>query len=238
MQIDLSDISKKLVSAISFPRLMPTEVCMSMMQAAQQMGLRIFKRDSVFFGKSLAKAFKAAIDAGSEFILTIDYDTPHERNDILTLYGIMKVNPEIDAVCALQMKRDSRETLISVRDKTTGEIASMFDGADFTGNTVPIAAGNFGLTILRTSSLLKVSKPWFMWIPDENGEPGENSVDEDIAFWRKWEAAGLSLHCAHIVPVAHLEWHMTWPGLDFTPVHQSIADYQKSGMPASVRRIE
>lgn len=217
---------------------MPTEVCMNMTRAAQQLGLRFIKRDSVFFGKSLAMAFNSAISAGAEFILTIDYDTPHERNDILTLYGIMKVNPEIDAVCALQMKRDSRETLISVRDKATGEISPTFDGADFTGNTVPIAAGNFGLTILRTSSLLKVPKPWFMWMPDENGDPGENSVDEDVAFWRRWEATGLTLHCAHIVPVAHLEWHMTWPGLDFTPVHQSIADYQKNGMPESVRRIE
>lgn len=238
MKIDLSDISKQLCACISFPRLMPTEICLNMASAARQLGLRIIDRPGLFYGKSLTFALKGAIGAGAEYALTIDYDTPHQRDDIIRLYGIMKLNPEIDAVCSLQMRRDSKQTLISFRDPETGQIAETFNGAAFTGNTVKVAAGNFGLTIIRLSSLAKLPKPWFIAVPDEDGEWGENSIDEDVNFWRGWERAGLTLHCAHVIPVAHMEMGLTWPGLDFRPVYQSMEDFRKNGMPASVRRIE
>jgi hypothetical protein len=70
-------------------------------------------------------------------------------------------------------------------------------------------------------------------VPDGNGGWGEGRTDADVAFWRKWEAAGNTLHIANRVTIGHMELMVRWPGHDLSAVHQSVADWRDQIWPAS-----
>lgn len=233
IQIEIAELQRKLIAVYSLPRLMPTDVAFDTIRAVGKLGIRIIQRGGVFWGQALTRACQQAMTDGAEGILTIDYDTPHEVEDILKLYAMFKARPDADAICALQMRRGSLETLIAARDES-GAMMETLPGEMFTEQLVKVASGNFGLTIIRASSLASLPKPWFMPVPDENGEWGDNRTDEDVNFWRKWEAAGKTLYCAQEIVASHMEWVRTWPGKDLRPVYQTQADYEKNGKPRNV----
>ena len=233
IHIEVAELKRELIAVYSIPRLAPTEVLLDTVKAVGQLGIRVIPRGGVFWGQSLTRAMKAAIVQGASAILTIDYDTPHEVEDVLKIYAMLKARPDVDAICALQMKRNSREALICARDDA-GELSPTLPSEIFNEQLVRVASGNFGLTLIRASSLATLPKPWFMPVPDENDEWEEGHVDEDVNFWRKWEAAGKTLYCAQDVVVAHLEWIRTWPGRHLQPVYQSNADYEANGKPENV----
>jgi hypothetical protein len=233
IQVEIAELRRELIAVYSIPRLAPTEVLLDTVKAVGKLGIRVIPRGGVFWGQALTRACQQAIDEGASAILTIDYDTPHEVEDILKLYAMLKARPDADAICALQMRRNSRETLISARG-ANGEMSPTLSGTMFADQLVRVAGGNFGLTIIRASSLARLPKPWFIPIPDKNGEWGDGHVDEDVNFWRKWEAAGFTLFCAQDVAVAHMEWMRTWPGRHLQPIYQSMADYEMNGKPSAV----
>lgn len=233
IKIEIAELQKKLIAVYSLPRLMPTDVAFDTINAVYRLGIRTIKRGGMFWGQALTRACQQAMIEGAEAILTIDYDTPHEVQDILTLYAMLKSRPDADAICALQMRRESMETLICARDED-GNLSQTLDGKMFAEQLVRVASGNFGLTIIRASSLASLPKPWFIPVPDDAGEWGDDRTDEDVNFWRKWEAAGKTLFCAQDVVVAHMEWVRTWPGKDLRPVYQPQTDYETNRKPRNV----
>jgi len=53
--------------------------------------------------------------------------------------------------------------------------------------------------------LVDVPKPWFKSEPDENGEYGDNRLDDDIWFWHQWRLAGKTIYVTPRVSIGHLE---------------------------------
>jgi hypothetical protein len=96
------------------------------------------------------------------------------------------------------------------------------------------ATAHFGMTLLRADKFAKLPKPWFADVPDGNGGWGEGRTDADVAFWRKWEAAGNTLHIANRVTIGHMELMVRWPGHDLRAVHQSVADWRERGKPQDI----
>jgi hypothetical protein len=68
-------------------------------------------------------------------------------------------------------------------------------------------------------------------VPSPQGDWGEGHVDEDIQFWRLWEAAGFTLHLANRVPIGHAELMVRWPDINLEAGYQSVTDWQNEGRP-------
>lgn len=170
-----------------------------------------------------------------EFIITFDYDTIFDQKNIKDIYRLMRAYPEADAICSLQSKRGSDHILFSMT-KADGTPRGDIPLVEFTRNILPIATGHFGLTIFRTSCFEKLSRPWFLAIPDADGRWGDGKVDADIYFWRNFQKAGLKLFLAPRVVVGHMEEVVTWPDEEMKPVHQKLGDWMDNGPPKGIVR--
>jgi len=113
------------------------------------------------------------------------------------LLGEFGKNPEIDAICATQSRRQSKFPLAT---RPNAETLVETDGSPLL-----ITTGHFGLTLLRAECLKTVEKPWFYAEPDPDGGWGEGRLDDDIWFWHQWRKAGYTLYMAPSVRIGHLE---------------------------------
>lgn len=68
-----------------------------------------------------------------------------------------------------------------------------------------VKTAHFGLTCLRLESLKKVSKPYFLPSPNENGDWTDGKTDDDVHFWQQWEKAGNTLFIDPGTRLGHLE---------------------------------
>lgn len=241
VEISSAECRANIIVLLSLPRFGPLKPMLDLVRSSGMLGLRIHERtDSVYWGQTMTRVMEEALrdfdkqpPDPNQVILTIDYDTPHKWEDIFCLYGMMRENPHVDAMCAFQMRRECNEALIMARGPD-GEMLDRIDGKFFAEPLVKLAAGHFGLTMIRASSLRNLPHPWFCATPGSDGRWGDGHVDEDLSFWRKWEETGRTLYCCHEIAVAHGQWVWTWPaviGKQLGPLHQTMADFQLRGKP-------
>ena len=208
------------------------ECCVSM---AIKLGIGLHKIGGVFWDQGMSRVIEQGLQTSARYILTMDYDTVFKPEDVIELVRVMEDRPEIDALCPVQIRRDGESPLMTVEpmqgDKTR-EVQISMDA--LRAETLRIASGHFGLTLLRTDSIRKMPKPWFIGVPDENGEWGTNRRDADIQFWHQWRMAGLQLHQANRVVVGHLQLMVSWPGENLTARHQYVSDYTAGGKPPGI----
>jgi predicted SAM-dependent methyltransferase len=174
-------------------------------------------------------------DPNCQFVLTLDYDTLFTAEDVVELYRLMRAYPEADAICPLQSKRSSRDALFNICDEN-GKLKNTAYVSDFWNNLTRVTTGHFGLTMFRAETLRNHPRPWMVPRPDSDGRWSDNKVDADIDFWFRWRDAGRTLYLANKVVVGHLEEVVSWPGPDFSPIHQSWGEYCETGRPAEVNR--
>ncbi|KKL72575.1 hypothetical protein LCGC14_2083580, partial [marine sediment metagenome] len=104
----------------------------------------------------------------------------------------------------------------------------------FEQDLMPAQTGHFGLTLIRTSALKRLKKPWFHSIPDENGSWGTGRQDADIFFWNNFKKSGCTMMLAPKVKIGHLQLMCTFPGAledDLRPVHYHMKDVLKGKLP-------
>jgi hypothetical protein len=240
IEVDAEEIRKTTCYICSLPRLMMSDFAFSLVEGSRDLGMRTFKGFGVFWGQVLTGNLEDAIKAGYKYAVTTDSDSPHRTPDVAYLYAAMENKPHADAIAAFQMKRGGKSVLISWRDRLTGNPGEQIMRGAFDGDMVRATAAHFGLTIFRLSSLAAMPRPWFHSVPDANGSWGPGHIDEDIVFWRRFEAAGLSLFVATKLIIPHMEWTCLWPRFtddgDVLPEYQAIDDYETKGMPDYVRR--
>jgi len=172
---------------------------------------------------------KYIADPAIEYVITTDYDTIFRKADVAELCRLMRACPDVDAIVPMQWKRNSDAPLLNM-GRGDGPVYTH----EFDRHLTRIFTGHFGLTILRAASLRKMTRPWMVPVPDEEGRWSEKKVDADIYFWHKWKDEGFSVYVANNVKVGHLEELITWPGPDFKPIHQNLSDYATDGMPGGV----
>jgi len=202
---------------------------------SQLQGLECNIIQGCFWHQQLCEGMQKWVNAGKEYVLTLDYDTVFQPSDIIELYRLMHVYPEADAICALQSKRGGSEVLFSLQDQTSTRVAT-----DSMANPVmQIATGHFGLTLFRTESLKTFPRPWMTALPGKDGlwDEGSGRVDADINFWHRWRDAGKKLYLANRVVVGHIEEKIKWPAAEREePIYQSVQEYTEKGKPAGVWR--
>jgi FkbM family methyltransferase len=180
------------------------------------------RTEGVFWNQSLTRGIEDAIKKGANYILTIDFDSLFNVDDVKRLVCHLYDNPDVDIVVPIQMKREGGEPLMS----TDGEV-------DLRQSLIPIRQGHFGLTMFRASLFDKIAKPWLREVPDESGSWNEGRLDPDMFFWQNCRENGVKVTAALDVVIGHLEQVVTWPAQDFKPLHQTINDWRKIGKPTS-----
>lgn len=185
-----------------------------------------------FWHQILSEAIEQAIsNSDCTRVLTCDFDTIFTANDVRELHKILDAHSNLDAVVPVQSKRCSADALFTIQDES-GKNKQTVYSRDFERTITPISTGHFGLTLFRADRLRSLARPWMIPTPNpETGRWDSGREDADISFWRNWHRAGCTVALANHVRVGHMQELITWPGKDFQPVHQTIEDYQRRGVP-------
>lgn len=216
---------------MSVPRLGFMDNMFCCVEAVIKCGIKLSRHGGAFWGQSLTKTFERVLEEEKpDLILAIDYDSIFTPGHLARLVQTMMLFPEIDALAPIQSSRHHATTLFTVMGPE-GTNAAGLPRAETEGDTMKVSTAHFGLTLLRADKLRALPKPWFHSVPSENGDWGEGHVDEDIQFWRKWEAAGNSLHLANRVAIGHAELMVKWPNINLSSHYQTMSDYRQDGVP-------
>ncbi len=231
--IEASDKNIKISAIMSMPRLAHTENLFCAMKSLIPLGISLEKGTGVFWGQVLTRLIEGHLDDGTDFILTIDYDTWFTFEHVQRLMQLMVENDDVDALVPLQMHRENNNPLLGlVPDE--GEKKKIVEARSFFPDLTIIDSGHFGLTLLRMDALRKMPKPWFLAVPDENGGWDDGRLDEDIYFWKNFRENGGKICSANNVKLGHIQMMCTFPGLpqnQFKPIHAYLTDIEKGRIP-------
>jgi hypothetical protein len=156
--------SNAIVAVMSMPRLCFADNMFCALRALRPLGITLEKRGGCFWDKAMARAFEDRLaDPACRYVLTLDYDTVFTTEDVLELVRLLETRPEIDAICAMQARRESLEgPLFTVGEHahstTPREVCISVE--QLRQEAMQVATGHFGLTLLRTSAIAKVTRPW------------------------------------------------------------------------------
>lgn len=225
--------SFKVAAVMSMPRLGFTDNFMSAQRALSDLGIKVSTFTGAFWGQCLERGLEHLVEQGFDAVLTIDYDTVFAAAHVNTLVRLMVLHPEADAICPLQSARGWSSPLMTMK-LPEGMTSDKIPRGYFDADLAPLRTGHFGLTLIRVSALKEMPKPWFWSTPAPDGSWNEGRVDDDIHFWRQWEARGKTLFNANRVTVGHLELMIKWPGKDLNVIHQRAADFWTEGAPKGV----
>lgn len=223
-------------AVMTMPRLAFTDNLFCAMSVLQPLGIKLERTGGVYWNQGMTTLFERHLDDVTRYLLTLDYDTVFARADLFELLRLMETRPEIDALCALQMRREKDSPLFAVGEWRSGTHEVTVPADVLARDTLPVVTGHFGCSLIRVESLKRLPKPWFHAVPDPDGGWGEGRMDADIAFWHGWKQAGLTLHTALRVPVGHLQMVCSWPDQSLHVMHQAVSEWETSGKPAGVWR--
>lgn len=225
----------KVSAAMSVPRFGPMATMFCVVEACLACSVKLRQGGGAFWGQALTNIFERVLEEdGADLIVAIDYDSIFSPKHLASLIQLMMLHPEIDALAPIQSSRHIKSALFTVREGEANRAG--LPRAELEPDTMPVSTAHFGLTLIRTEKLRQLPKPWFHSTPSAAGEwhVGDGHTDEDINFWRKWEAAGFSLHLANRVAIGHGEMVIRWPDINLEAFYQSTAEWQTDGAPEGV----
>lgn len=222
------------------PRLGFNDMWNCAMMSLPKLGIDFRSVSGAFWEQCLTLAFEDVMEDGAaDYVLAIDYDSVFTAGHVAKLVQLAMLYPDADAIAPLQSSRHTEKPLFGL-PKNYEAVA---DGAgqvdvereEFEVELTPVPQAHFGLTLIKTTALRKLIKPWFHAQPNKSGLWAQGKIDADISFWRKWERAGFSLYLAPRVVIGHLELMVRWPDENMQPIWQSAKDWEHSRRaPASV----
>lgn len=222
-------------AVMSVPRLGFMDNYFAAFQALRPLGIELRKHTGAFWGQCLTRAMQMVLDEGKQWILAVDYDSVYTRRHVEQLLDLAGRYPQADAIAPIQAHRTKATALMTLRGADgirVGEIErNVFDA-----ELVPAATAHFGLTLIKVEALRRIKKPWFVGVPDENGEWGDQRTDDDIHFWRQWETAGNTLMVASRVAIGHAELMIRWPDENLQATYQHPSEFWQDGAPDNVWR--
>jgi hypothetical protein len=221
----------RIFAMMSCPRLGWTDTWSCITQIFQPLGIGVATHTGVFWGQALTLLFEQAVDLELDYAITLDYDSVFTAEDVKTLIGLMELNPDVDAIVPVQVRREVNLSMFGVRDNEGKIRAGDPSLLDLSKPLSKITCGHFGLTILRVSSLAKLPKPWFNAVPNVNGEWRDGQIDEDVWFWLNAEESGWEVRLANHVRVGHIQNLVSWPDKNFIPRFQYFQDWSHNGAP-------
>jgi len=218
-------------AVMSLPRISWTETMTHLYESLSNLHIPFSKATGVFWSQSLQRLIDALVDKPDvKYILTLDYDSIFDAHDIIRLWQIMESNPDIAALCPLQIGRDRDQVLMTLIDKD-GKSITAVEPSYLYNEALDIRNGHFGCTLIRADAIKKLPKPWFLGVPNKEGDWGPGRVDDDIYFWHKMRDHGHRICVTPKVRIGHLQLLITWPSDDLRTVHQYVGKYYEDGRP-------
>jgi predicted SAM-dependent methyltransferase len=213
-------LQTKIQCVMTLPRLGFTANFAAATTIMPKLGIGIQTATGVFWGQKLSRLIDQHLNNGTEYIITMDYDTLFHENHVIRMLQLMAENPDVDCIVPVQTMRENKTPMFAIIDENG-------DGKDvplteFDEELVQIATGHFGLTIFRVSAFQGLKKPWFQAHPNEDGDWGEGRIDEDIHFWHNFHDEGRKVCLVTSCMIAHLQMMATLPGparKGFVPEH-------------------
>ena len=229
----------QIAGAISVPRLGFMDNYYCSIQAFSQFGIPLTKGTGAFWDQVMSRILTdlSREDSGYDFVITMDYDSVYEPECISRLVSACMISG-YDAVAPLQTKRDDQKLMFTPKGLSGDHDGKVTLPMEWWEKPVqPVDTAHFGLTVLRTSALRRMPKPWFLGVPNSDGdwgdvEPGDEKtarVDPDIFFWRKWRECGNTLAICPQVSIGHAELVITWPDQQLKAIHQYPNHYWQAG---------
>lgn len=215
--------SPKVRGVMSVPRLGFMDMFFCALSVLPKFGIDVRKTTGAFWGQCMERGIEQAIAEGCDYVLTLDYDSVFTADQLEQLLGLA-VHYDLDAIAPIQIGRRSEMPLFRLRDGS-GEWMREVNRDTFSGDLVRAGSAHFGLTLIKASKLASLPKPWFIGEPDESGRWGEGRIDDDVNFWRGWEAAGNTLHIASRVAIGHAELKVLWPDCNLEALHQHPSEF-------------
>jgi predicted SAM-dependent methyltransferase len=204
-------VETKIHAVMSAPRLGFTDTFNCGSAAFQHLGILWEIGQGVFWGQVLTRMFEKHEMDGTEYLITVDYDTWFRKEHVIKLLQLMADNPDVDAIVSVQSKREDKVPMFALAPEI-GEPGDEVPLQEFEADLVPIINGHFGLTAFRTSFFEGLKKPWFMPHPDPNGSWNEGRIDEDIHFWHNAYDSGKKVCLAPDINLGHLEIMCSFAG--------------------------
>lgn len=219
---------------MSMPRLGFTSNMFCAMNAFTPLGIQLRAHSGAFWHAGIDQVITDAINEDFDVAFLVDYDTvftPKDVEDLLRLYCLYE---KAQAIVPLQAKRDSDDILASF-DKDEAELFKEKKEELFKKDLVKIKTGHMGLALIDLHYVKALPKPWFVSLPDSDGEykngkvieKGESytpKTDADIWFWRLMEREGLNLYLAPKVKVGHIQQVVTYPDNNLQPTYCYLSD--------------
>jgi hypothetical protein len=222
----------KVAGLLSAPRLGFLDNMYCAAQAFYPLGIRFEKGTGVFWSQVLSNMIENEVKAGTDYVISLDYDTWFKKEHVIRLCQHMVANPDIDAVVPIQLGREVNTPLLGIDSTQTPDENNeiLVNVRKFQKPLVPIMTGHFGLTIFRVSAFAKLKKPWFHAVPGPDGGWHKGRKDADIAFWHNWHESGLKAAIATDVYIGHLQRVCSFaskPEDNWKPVHVYMIDVDK-----------
>jgi hypothetical protein len=190
-------------------------------QSLRQLKIELTTSQGVFWGQCMQRMFTKAVADGVDWILSLDSDSLFTAEQLSQLMDILASNPHIDALAALQCRRGSPYPLL-----TTG--SGVDDQAiEISNQPFKVTTAHFGLTLIRVDALRDVDKPWFYAKPEDDGNWGDERMDDDIWFWHQWRKAGKTIYVAPSVSIGHLEETVVQFNDAMEPEHMYVQQWRE-----------
>lgn len=223
----------KVRGVMSVPRLGFNDMWSCAIQTLPKFGVQFSSVNGAFWEQCIHRGIERAIQEHElDYILALDYDSVFNDWHLAQLLQLAMVNPEADAIAALQSSRHSERPLFGLSEETrtlsTDGRSAIVSREEFQADLVPVRQAHFGFTLLKVSALKNFPPPWFQGQPDQDGSWGAGRLDPDVFFWRKWEESKRSLFVAPRVVIGHLELVVRWPGVNMQPVFQKVQDWEST----------
>jgi len=226
-------VKARVAAVMSVPRLGFQDNMSCAFEALQPLRIPLVRTQGAFWGQCLERGMMQLIDGGIDLIVTMDYDSVFRKDDVEQLLRLALQHPEATAIVPVQKGRGEFPILMSITGRS-GQVRSEIPITELKGETMQIASGHFGLTVLRVDHLLDIPHPWFWDQPNGDGMWGSGRVDADIYFWKQLQKHKRQVLLACHVPIGHIEAMITWPDENMQPIHQHTNDWATKGKPANV----
>lgn len=224
-------VSELRVSAcMSVPRLGFIGNMRCAFEALVPLGVKLRLQGGAFWGQALTRCIEQAVaEDQSDCILTIDYDSVFTKKHVAHLLQLMMAHPEAGAIAALQASRHMPTALFTAKDEN-GVPRDRIGLVELEPDLMEVHTAHFGLTLIRTSALAAMKRPWFLPVPDKDGRwSDDGKIDEDINFWVNMRESGHRLFLANHVVIGHVEETVRWPGHDLQSIYQPLTEFNRTG---------
>ena len=206
----------RIAAIMTVPRLGFNDHFIAAYSALSKLNIHLEYKMGVFWGQSLENGIQKYLDTYElDWILTLDYDSIFDVNDIVNLVKLARKS-DADAIFPVQSMRG-----------VDYDVLRLPNGKELVETDI----GHFGLTLLKVSALEKLPHPWFFGVPNDEGKWEEGKIDDDIHFWHKFRKEGFKVCMANNINIGHMEILIKWPG----KVYQPVSDYYKAGKPPEER---